>query len=65
MFFDIEVDFDPERGYSTTDDPVLLTAPSCYMSWTDLTGPLAVPSKQFQYARCKNFDRTFSKHDAF
>jgi DNA polymerase elongation subunit (family B) len=36
VFFDIEVDFDPERGYSTTDDPFMpITAISCYMSWTD------------------------------
>ena len=35
-FFDIEVDFDPERGYASTDDPFMpITAISCYMSWTD------------------------------
>ena len=46
MFFDIEVDFDPERGYSTTDDPFMpITAISCYMSWTDQLVTLAVPPK--------------------
>ena len=37
IFFDIEVDFDPERGYATTDDPFMpITAISCYLSWTCL-----------------------------
>ena len=46
MFFDIEVDFDPDRGYSTTDDPFMpITAISCYMSWTDQLVTLAVPPK--------------------
>ena len=46
MFFDIEVDFDPDRGYSTTDDPFMpITAISCYMSWTDQLVTFAVPPK--------------------
>ena len=42
VFFDIEVDFDPERGYATTDDPFMpITAISCYLSWTDQLVTLA------------------------
>ena len=45
MFFDIEVDFDPDRGYSTTDDPFMpITAISCYMGWTDQLVTLAAVS---------------------
>ena len=51
MFFDIEVDFDPDRGYSTTDDPFMpITAISCYMSWTDQLVTLAVPPKTISMA---------------
>ena len=46
VFFDIEVDFDPERGYSTTDDPFMpITAITCYLSWTDQLVTFAVPPK--------------------
>jgi len=35
-FFDIEVDFDPERGFSRPDDPFNpITAISVYLSWLD------------------------------
>ena len=34
-YFDIEVDFDPERGYSSTDDPFNpVTAISMYLDWS-------------------------------
>jgi len=46
VFFDIEVDFDPERGYSTTDDPFMpITAITCHLSWTDQLVTFAVPPK--------------------
>ena len=51
MFFDIEVDFDPQRGYSTTDDPFMpITAITCYMSWTDQLVTFAVPPKTINMA---------------
>jgi DNA polymerase elongation subunit (family B) len=51
MFFDIEVDFDPERGYSTTDDPFMpITAITCYMNWTDQLVTFAVPPKTMNMA---------------
>ena len=54
MFFDIEVDFDPERGYSTTDDPFMpITAITCYMSWTDQLVTFAVPPKGMNMASAK------------
>ena len=46
VFFDIEVDFDPQRGYSTTDDPFMpITAITCYLNWTDQLVTFAVPPK--------------------
>ena len=51
MFFDIEVDFDPERGYSTTDDPFMpITAITCYMNWTDQLVTFAIPPKTMNMA---------------
>jgi DNA polymerase elongation subunit (family B) len=45
-FFDIEVDFDPERGYSRPDDPFNpITAISVYMDWLDQLVTLVIPPK--------------------
>jgi DNA polymerase elongation subunit (family B) len=45
-FFDIEVDFDPERGYSRPDDPFnSITAISVYMDWLDQMVTLVVPPR--------------------
>ena len=54
VFFDIEVDFDPERGYSTTDDPFMpITAITCYLSWTDQLVTFAVPPKTLNMSGAK------------
>ena len=54
VFFDIEVDFDPKRGYSTTDDPFMpITAITCYLSWTDQLVTFAVPPKTLNMAGAK------------
>ena len=54
MFFDIEVDFDPERGYSTTDDPFMpITAITCYMNWTDQLVTFAVPPRGMNMASAR------------
>ena len=63
VFFDIEVDFDPERGYSTTDDPFMpITAISCYLSWTDQLVTLAKIPKGMNMAtanlQTERFDNT-------
>jgi DNA polymerase elongation subunit (family B) len=45
-FFDIEVDFDPEKGFSPTSDPFNpVTAISLYMDWQDTLVTLAIPPK--------------------
>jgi DNA polymerase elongation subunit (family B) len=47
-FFDIEVDFDPERGYSEPDDPFNpVTSISLYLSWLNQLITLAVPPKTY------------------
>jgi DNA polymerase elongation subunit (family B) len=45
-FFDIEVDFDPERGYSTPEDAFMpITAITVYLKWLDKLITLALPPK--------------------
>ena len=45
-FFDIEVDFDPEKGFSPTDDPFNpVTAISLYLDWQNLLITLCVAPK--------------------
>ena len=54
VFFDIEVDFDPQRGYSTTDDPFMpITAITCYLNWTDQLVTFAVPPKGLSMSDAK------------
>jgi len=45
-FFDIEVDFDPERGYSRPEDPFnKITAISVYLDWLDQLVTLVIPPR--------------------
>ena len=45
-FFDIEVDFDPERGFSRPEDPFNpITAISVYMDWLDQLVTLVRPPR--------------------
>ena len=45
-FFDIEVDFDPQRGYSTPEDAFSpITSIGVYLQWMDAMICLAVPPK--------------------
>ena len=45
-FFDIEVDFDPERGYSSPSDPFnAVTSIAVYCSWLDKLICLVLPPK--------------------
>jgi len=45
-FFDIEVDFDPEKGFSPTSDPFNpVTAISMYLDWLDQLITLCIPPK--------------------
>lgn len=67
-FFDIEVDFDPERGFSRPEDPFnAVTAISIYLDWLDKLVTLVVPPKSYswesaseicnRYENCFLFDR--------
>jgi len=45
-FFDIEVDFDPERGYASPDDAFMpITAIAIHLQWLDTLVCLAIPPK--------------------
>ena len=45
-FFDIEVDFDPERGFSRPEDPFNpITAISVYLGWLEQMVTLVIPPK--------------------
>jgi DNA polymerase elongation subunit (family B) len=45
-FFDIEVDFDPDKGFSPTDDPFNpVTAISMYLDWQDTIVTLCIAPK--------------------
>jgi DNA polymerase elongation subunit (family B) len=45
-FFDIEVDFDPERGYASPEDAFMpITAISVHLQWLDTLVCLALPPK--------------------
>lgn len=63
-FFDIEVDFDPERGYSPTDDPFnAVTAISVYLDWLEQLVTLVIPPKHMSDETAqdliKDFPNTF------
>ncbi len=46
--FDIEVDYDMERGYSSMEDPYApVNAISLYQDWTDIMMVLAVPPPEY------------------
>jgi DNA polymerase elongation subunit (family B) len=60
-FFDIEVDFHPELGYSPTTDPFnKVTAISIYMDWLDRLVTLVLPPKSYSWESaqeiCAGFD---------
>ena len=63
-FFDIEVDFDPDRGYSKPEDPFnMITSITLYLDWVDKLITLAIPPKSMSWAtaeeHAKRFDNTF------
>ncbi len=63
-FFDIEVDFDPERGFSKPEDPFnAITAISVYLDWMDRLVTLVVPPKSYSWATAeeiaKQYDNCF------
>jgi DNA polymerase elongation subunit (family B) len=53
-FWDIEVDFDPERGYASPDDAFMpITAISVHLQWLDTLVCLAVPPKTLTIAQAQ------------
>jgi len=59
-FFDIEVDFDPERGFSPTDDPFNpVTAISLYLDWLDQLVTLVIPPKHMSDETAQELTRDF------
>jgi len=53
-FFDIEVDFDPERGYASPDDAFMpITAIAIHLQWLDTLVCLAIPPKTLSLAEAK------------
>ena len=60
-FFDIEVDFDPEKGYSRPDDPFNpITAISVYLDWMDKMVTLVLPPKGMSWEEAENISKEFS-----
>ena len=63
-FFDIEVDFDPVRGYSRPEDPFNpITSISVYLDWMDKMVTMVVPPKSYSWETaqeiCDRFDNCF------
>lgn len=60
LFFDIEVDFDPERGYASPNDPFMpITAISLHLQWLDTLICLAVPPKTLTMEEAKDLVKEF------
>jgi DNA polymerase elongation subunit (family B) len=63
-FFDIEVDFDPVRGFSRPEDPFNpITAVSVYLDWLDKLVTMVIPPKSMSWETaeeiCRQYDNCF------
>jgi DNA polymerase elongation subunit (family B) len=67
-FFDIEVDFDADKGFAPPEDPFMpITAITVYLQWLDKLVTFAIPPKHMQEGEgleeaeriCNQFDDTF------
>ena len=59
-FFDIEVDFDPERGYASPEDAFMpITAIAIHLQWMDTLVCLAVPPKTLTMAQAEEQVKDF------
>ena len=59
-FFDIEVDFDPKRGYASPSDAFMpITAISVHLQWLDTLICLAVPPKTLTIEQATDLVREF------
>ena len=60
-FFDIEVDFDKDRGFSRPEDPFNpITAISVYLGWLDRLITLVVPPRHMSWATAQEICAEFS-----
>ena len=59
-FFDIEVDFDPERGYASPEDAFMpITAIAVHLQWLETLVCLAVPPKTLTMEKAKDLVKDF------
>ena len=57
-FFDIEADFDPEKGFSTPSDPFMpITAISVALQWMDSLVTFAIPPKTMSIEEAKEITK--------
>lgn len=60
-FFDIETDFDPNRGFAPTTDPFMpITAISVHLQWMESLVTLAIPPKSLSVADARELVKDFS-----
>jgi DNA polymerase elongation subunit (family B) len=60
-FLDIEVDFDPVRGYSKPEDPFnKITAITVYLNWLDKLVTLALPPKTLSWESAQEIANKFT-----
>jgi DNA polymerase elongation subunit (family B) len=61
VFFDIETDFDPEKGFAPVSDPFNpVTAISLYMDWLGELVTLAIPPKHMSKETAQDIIKDFS-----
>jgi len=59
-FFDIEVDFDPERGYSTPEDAFMpITSIAVHLQWLETLVCFAVPPKTLSWEEAQEAVKDF------
>jgi DNA polymerase elongation subunit (family B) len=60
-FFDIETDFDPERGFADPSDPFMgITAITVHLKWLDRLVTLAVPPKRVPIDQARKMCEEFT-----
>jgi DNA polymerase elongation subunit (family B) len=65
-FFDIEVDFDPERGYASPEDAFMpITAIAVYLQWMETMVCLAIPPKGLSMEKAKELVEEFPNTHLF
>jgi DNA polymerase elongation subunit (family B) len=60
VFFDIEVDFDPLKGYSRPEDPFNpITAVSLYLDWLDQLITLVIPPQTLNHSQAQTIAQDY------